>query len=141
MNGDQFETLLRSCSGVATRRRALAGLAALVAGGAIGVVESRNASATSAARGKRKGNACRKKRDGAACDNNGQCLNGKCNRRPACASAGTACGKGQFDCCSLRCVAILGQPDAFCAEGEANAKCRVDSDCQSGSCVGFRCQA
>jgi hypothetical protein len=141
MNNEQFDGWLRSCAGRGSRRRVALGLAAFAAAGLVGIAPDRAAGAATGARKQRRGDPCRKKHDGAACDHNGQCLNGTCHRRPTCDSAGATCGEGQFDCCSGRCAIILGQSTGACALGPAAAKCRAAGDCQSGQCVGFRCQA
>lgn len=140
MTEDRFEGWLRSLSGVATRRQAAAGLATLIAGGAIAMAPGGNAGASTAARKKGKGHACRNKPDGAKCDKKGQCLDGACKHAPTCDSAGATCGEGHFDCCSGLCLKIIGESTGTCAEGDAGAKCRVDGDCASGQCVGFRCR-
>jgi hypothetical protein len=145
MAEERFDHWLRTCAGPGSRRRLIAGLAAAVAAGAVGATAERGADAASTARKDKKkngkGNACRNKPDGATCGKNGQCLDGKCRQAPTCDSAGSPCGDGQFNCCSGICVIRLGASIGACAPGDAGADCRAEGDCQSGRCVGFRCQA
>lgn len=138
MDGERFDGWLRASSRVGSRRRMLAGLAAVVAGAAVGAAFDQDAGATAAARKKRGGNVCRGKRDGASCENGGQCLNGKCNHRPNCDSAGAVCSAS---CCSRICIGIVRAPTSFCAKGDLGARCRDAGDCLSGNCVGFVCKA
>ncbi len=144
MAEERFDHWLRTYAGAGSRRRLIAGLAAAAAGAA-GLAAEGGVDAAAKSRNTRnkksKGKSCRNKPDGAKCDKNGQCLSGKCKHAPTCDSADSPCGDGLFNCCSGICVIALGQSVGACAKGKADAACRVDADCESGHCVGFRCRA
>jgi hypothetical protein len=83
-----------------------------------------------------RGGECLPIADDSRCDGDGKCLAGVCNARPACVGVGSACS-GDGDCCAQNCNAgftcfgLPSMPDG--------AACRVNDDCVSGRCRGYRC--
>jgi hypothetical protein len=166
MDSERFADLVRSLMAYATRRGAL-GTALLGVLGALGV-GWQGADARKRKRKKKKkcrgcptckkcvkgrcrpvpdftpcggdcqecqGGQCVNKANDSACDDGGKCLDGVCNQEPDCISAGVSGCTQIPNCCSGECV--LG----ICETGSAGALCRVDSDCDSESCIGYRCAA
>jgi hypothetical protein len=89
------------------------------------------------------GGACVNKPDDTPCGGTSLCLAGVCNVRPGCVSAGVGVDCGSFpppDCCSDQCDFREPPATDVCEQGGSGTRCRVDSDCTSGSCVGYVCQ-
>jgi hypothetical protein len=162
MDGRQFDDLLRSLAG--TRRAALGSLLAAVGGLAVlPAADARKRKKKKGCRGCRvctscvkgkcvpvpdrtpcggqcqecMGGQCANKAAGTPCGGDNQCLDGVCNARPDCISAGVSGCEAIPNCCSNDC-----QPGAggICAAGGAGKPCKVAADCTSASCVGYRCQ-
>jgi hypothetical protein len=81
---------------------------------------------------------CAPRADNSSCDGTGLCLNGVCNPRPTCAPRNDNCIP-DGDCCSGTC-AYFDLALNFCLAGPAGTPCHADDDCESESCVGYRCR-
>jgi hypothetical protein len=82
------------------------------------------------------GGRCRERAADSPCAGSGRCLNGVCNQPPTCLPPGFRCPS---DCCSGVCVIELGETTGSCGKGGTGTPCFAPDDCQSGSCVGYRC--
>lgn len=86
------------------------------------------------------GGQCVNKAAGETCGGTNQCLNGVCNVQPNCAGFNVSgCGTlGPAICCSGLCSP---NPPPFdtCFAGAAGKPCKVNLDCTSNQCVGYRC--
>jgi hypothetical protein len=85
-----------------------------------------------------KAGACVPRADDSSCDGSGRCLNGVCNPRPTCAPRNENCIP-DGDCCSGIC-AYFDMALNYCEAGPADTPCYDGDDCESASCVGYRCQ-
>ena len=86
------------------------------------------------------GGICISAADDVSCNGDGRCLDGQCNPRPACTSAGFGCDlQAPETCCSTVCVPT-GPFNAACQISVAGQVCKSNDDCASGSCVGYRCR-
>lgn len=162
MDGRQFDDLLRSLPG--TRRAALASLLAALGGlSNLPAADARKRKkkrcrgcrvCTSCVKGKCvavpdhspcggacqecAGGQCVNKPAGTPCGGDSQCREGVCNPRPQCISAGVGGCTAVPNCCSGAC----DDPPAggVCTQASVGQQCKVNADCTSGACVGYRCQ-
>jgi hypothetical protein len=77
-----------------------------------------------------------------ACNGDGRCLNGVCNPNPHCWSTGLPCiqGPDETPCCAGVCQSF-GSATTTCGRlNNPGLPCNVGTDCELGSCVGYRCQ-
>lgn len=150
MDAIRFDAVARMVGASADRRRALRAILGGAAGllGIADTVSATSGRCTPACgeckvcaflpcrkrRGKKcKGGHCVNRFNGTGCEG-GECRDGACNAEPICASFNFFCTKPS-ECCSNACDLTLLE----CLKGESGAQCRADSDCASGSCLGFRC--
>ncbi len=161
MDGTQFDMLVRTGVTGAGRRQVLRALGAGLLGG-FGIVALEQAEPTEAASsgcrpdcgpcGQCQPGKCKRKRgkkkctpgkcdpvaNGTSCHGTGLCLKGVCNARPTCAGFNASCIP-EGDCCGGACVYFDSDLN-WCPTGPTGAQCLVDTDCESASCVGYRCQ-
>ncbi len=160
MDGHQFDDLLRTLAhsrraAIVTLVSAAAGLAGLPAADARKKKKCRGCPAcTQCVKGKCRtvpdrtacggvcdecvGGQCVPKAAGATCGGTNQCLNGVCNARPDCLSAGEGGCAVHQNCCSGDCPGTPPTHD-FCLQGITGTPCKVNADCTSEECVGYRC--
>jgi hypothetical protein len=88
--------------------------------------------------------ACVTSPDNAGCDGGGRCFGGTCIAKPECAESLTTCTPATAGtCCSGSCVEfdlpVVGKVN-LCGKGAAGSECVQNRDCDSDSCVGYRCR-
>jgi hypothetical protein len=85
------------------------------------------------------GGGCVNKPSDSVCNGDGRCLVGICNPLPQCVgfNTGGCATLGADICCSGVCDATV--PTGVCQKGAAGTPCRVNRDCTSGLCLGYRC--
>jgi hypothetical protein len=170
MDAERFERILRTMSTSPSRRQALSGLLGALLGGALSSGSILSAAKKKGKGGKGKkgkgkgkkggkgktkkpqcpascpvcqqcvdGQSCTPIAGNTPCDGAGRCLNGVCNQPPNCVSFALPCGQLPTDtpCCAGTCSNLVNQ---CLTRGDAGAKCNVNADCTSQSCVGYRCQ-
>jgi hypothetical protein len=81
---------------------------------------------------------CVPRADDSSCAGSGRCLNGECNPRPTCAPRNENCIP-DGDCCSGIC-SYFDMALNNCLAGPGGTPCYEDDDCESESCIGYRCQ-
>jgi hypothetical protein len=168
MDGRQFDDLLRTLPG--TRRAAITSLLAAMGGlASFPVADAKKrkkkkkrcrgcAVCTSCVKGKCRalpdhtpcggacqectGGRCVNKPAGTPCGGDSQCLDGICNSRPTCQGVNVSgCLQlGAEICCSEICETVTSPTAGTCAKASAGQPCKVNLDCTSGSCLGYRCQ-
>lgn len=161
MDGSHFDALTRMVDRGARRRQVLRTLGMGVLGGlglhAIPVIDAEGAPGKGCreecgpcatcqpgkckrkhGKKKCKPGTCVPRADGHACDGTGLCLNGVCNPRPTCAPRNENCIP-DGDCCSGICQ-YFDMALNYCLAGPAGTPCYEDDDCESESCLGYRCQ-
>ncbi|MFT4038721.1 MAG: NHL repeat-containing protein [Thermomicrobiales bacterium] len=83
--------------------------------------------------------------DGEVCgDGTGRCLTGVCQTKPACLATGKSYDyMGEPLCCSSNIGSTSGSngPRVLCKAGDPDDRCFTDSDCATGTCVGYRCRS
>lgn len=79
---------------------------------------------------------CVAKANGTSCGGTDQCRDGVCTVRPDCISAGVSGCIAVPNCCSGVCGPGSG---GICTIGASGRPCKVNGDCTSGQCVGYRC--
>ena len=79
--------------------------------------------------------------DNQVCNGNGRCRAGVCQPRPTCSGNGVTFRQGEGQCCSenVSCQAGTTGVDCTCMPGDVGNACLVNSDCETGSCIGYQC--
>ncbi|MFT4038976.1 MAG: NHL repeat-containing protein [Thermomicrobiales bacterium] len=85
--------------------------------------------------------------DGEVCgDGTGRCLTGVCRAKPVCESKGTVIPQASANgrvCCSSNVSSQAGTTgvEDHCLAADPGDTCLSDSDCATGTCVGYRCRS